>query len=171
MLKHSKTKHWKSIRAKAMLRAKGICERCGRKKRLYAHHKTYEREGEELLEDILMVCSQCHSIIHLYDDSTEQKKKQKTGSLYLRLKEELETRGVSQSEFARRNGWKKQFINRLCRERIVSLNMATLDSLCDALNCQPGDLLIRIKENNGRTPFTSAMAQKESQNRNKQFPN
>lgn len=41
-----------------------LCNREGDSSTLHAHHRTYERLGEELPEDITILCSKCHAKFH-----------------------------------------------------------------------------------------------------------
>ena len=45
-------------------RARGRCELCGRKGK-QVHHKTYYRIGNELPEDLLYLCLDCHEYQHV----------------------------------------------------------------------------------------------------------
>ena len=45
--------------------ARGCCETCGERRRLEAHHTTYEREGREYADDLRMVCRDCHRRAHV----------------------------------------------------------------------------------------------------------
>jgi hypothetical protein len=40
------------------------CHCCNRRASLALHHLTYERLGEELMKDLVWVCSRCHGLIH-----------------------------------------------------------------------------------------------------------
>ena len=40
------------------------CERCGSKKDLQVHHKTYKRKGHELPGDVELLCKTCHEKEH-----------------------------------------------------------------------------------------------------------
>lgn len=56
---------WKKKAAEAKVRAKNRCQVCYRKGseiRLNAHHRTYCRLGQELPEDITVLCEECHEI-------------------------------------------------------------------------------------------------------------
>jgi len=55
---------WKARVTKVMLRANGICERCREHKAIHVHHLTYERVGEENLEDLQALCFDCHDDAH-----------------------------------------------------------------------------------------------------------
>lgn len=54
---------WERKRAWVFKRSKGKCERCG-KVAVQVHHKTYERLGYELPEDLMAVCMSCHGKEH-----------------------------------------------------------------------------------------------------------
>ena len=61
-------KQWDYIKADAKRRANGKCMICGKKTdRLEAHEKwSYnEKTQTQKLEDIVAVCSDCHSVIHI----------------------------------------------------------------------------------------------------------
>lgn len=51
---------WKQKRQEAIERALGKCQLCSSSHRLEAHHRTYERLGNELPEDITILCNACH---------------------------------------------------------------------------------------------------------------
>lgn len=61
-------KQWDFLRKDAKERAQGKCMICGRKTpRLEAHERwSYDEEnGIQKLEDIIAVCHDCHSVIHI----------------------------------------------------------------------------------------------------------
>lgn len=56
---------WRAKRALIVQRANGQCERCQKPtRRFQVHHKTYVRQGEELLSDLEALCAQCHMKHH-----------------------------------------------------------------------------------------------------------
>lgn len=57
---HFKSQYWKDICFSIKQRANNICEICRSEKIQNAHHTTYERFGNENLEDLLGVCLSCH---------------------------------------------------------------------------------------------------------------
>ncbi|HSZ58656.1 MAG TPA: HNH endonuclease signature motif containing protein [Tepidisphaeraceae bacterium] len=59
---------WAELRAEAIERAGGECERCGSTENLQVHHRTYRRLGQERLSDLECVCDECHREIHGVDD-------------------------------------------------------------------------------------------------------
>lgn len=55
---------WAAKRADCLARAGYRCEQCGLPYGLTAHHRTYERLGHELPEDLVCLCRDCHRKIH-----------------------------------------------------------------------------------------------------------
>lgn len=62
--KYWKTKHWKKIKKEYNKKYKRECAVCGRKgEGLHLYHKTYDRIGNERLEDLEYLCKECYSNI------------------------------------------------------------------------------------------------------------
>ncbi len=70
--------HWKAFRKIALEAQRSrlgfnVCERCPKNankkslNELHVHHLTYERLGNEAVDDVEIVCSECHDKIHLRD--------------------------------------------------------------------------------------------------------
>jgi uncharacterized protein with PIN domain len=59
-----KTEHWRELRADASTKAGHRCQVCNKKGLIDVHHRTYERLGAEKLEDVIVLCRECHSIFH-----------------------------------------------------------------------------------------------------------
>lgn len=60
-----RTDAWKNLRFKVLERDKYTCQCCGIDfGPLYVHHLTYERLGNELLEDLITLCEDCHKLQH-----------------------------------------------------------------------------------------------------------
>jgi 5-methylcytosine-specific restriction endonuclease McrA len=55
---------WKDKRAKVLARAKNLCEGCAEKPATEVHHLTYANVGNELLFELVALCSGCHSRSH-----------------------------------------------------------------------------------------------------------
>lgn len=51
---------WRSRRLLALHRASSKCEECGSEDRLHVHHLTYRNFGNELPEDLQVLCESCH---------------------------------------------------------------------------------------------------------------
>ena len=60
-----KTPEWDNTRKKTLRRAGYKCQLCNKDKTtLNVHHKTYERIGEELPGDLIVLCNGCHAKFH-----------------------------------------------------------------------------------------------------------
>jgi len=55
---------WRLQRAATLRRAGGRCQACNKEKKLYVHHRTYERRGDEAADDLLALCFECHAAVH-----------------------------------------------------------------------------------------------------------
>lgn len=55
---------WAAKRLGALERAGCKCQLCRSDKRLHVHHNTYERIGDELPEDLIVLCKRCHKFYH-----------------------------------------------------------------------------------------------------------
>ena len=71
--KYLETPHWKAFQKQVYEEQRrrlghNRCERCPdagpMKETLHVHHLTYERLGQELLSDVLIICRDCHKRIH-----------------------------------------------------------------------------------------------------------
>lgn len=58
------SQHWFRMRRQAVKKARKRCNRCGSKKQLNVHHKTYDRVGCEMLSDLEVLCRSCHAAEH-----------------------------------------------------------------------------------------------------------
>src|SRR5204863_263367 len=58
------TDHWKKQREDALKRAFRRCAVCNSDKSLHVHHRTYERLGCELPNDLTVLCDDCHELFH-----------------------------------------------------------------------------------------------------------
>ena len=56
--------HWKQFAADAKERAGNRCQLCNSDGELHTHHRTYDRLGEELPEDVVVLCADCHAKFH-----------------------------------------------------------------------------------------------------------
>jgi 5-methylcytosine-specific restriction endonuclease McrA len=55
---------WRRKRAKALRHHGERCRTCGAVDRLSVHHKTYARLGHERMDDLEVLCVDCHAIEH-----------------------------------------------------------------------------------------------------------
>lgn len=61
---HLESPEWQALRARLIPARGKKCEQCGNPERLTLHHITYERLGEELDDDLLVLCWSCHDALH-----------------------------------------------------------------------------------------------------------
>lgn len=58
---------WKKLRQRALRRFRNscaVCNRDGNETTLEAHHRTYQRFGQEDLQDLTVLCHSCHRTFH-----------------------------------------------------------------------------------------------------------
>jgi hypothetical protein len=78
--------HWQELRKQKLEEQRSrlgynCCEKCGerqpvpptRETALHLHHLTYERLGEERLEDVLVICPHCHKKEHAGDGKPDSR--------------------------------------------------------------------------------------------------
>lgn len=66
-----KSDHWRAFRQEAISRAGGVCGHClNRRPDLHVHHLTYERRGSEHIKDVMVLCGECHRLVHGDDPLT-----------------------------------------------------------------------------------------------------
>lgn len=59
--RHITSKKWQRFKRRVKLSRGECCERCGAASvGLEVHHVTYERLGNELPSDVLVLCHRCH---------------------------------------------------------------------------------------------------------------
>ncbi len=65
---YRRTPEWRSRRNQALIRAGNRCEICSTHRTsdnpLDAHHNSYDRFGDELLVDLVVLCRCCHDLYH-----------------------------------------------------------------------------------------------------------
>lgn len=66
-----KTDHWVSMRKYMLKKAHYKCQLCGNKQELHVHHRTYENRGNELPQDLIVLCASCHRKFHNIPESEE----------------------------------------------------------------------------------------------------
>ncbi|WP_168582786.1 helix-turn-helix domain-containing protein [Gephyromycinifex aptenodytis] len=72
--------------------------------------------------------------------------------IVVRIDVELARRKMSVTEFAERVGITPANVAVLKNGRAKAVRLSTLESMCEVLNCQPGDLLEWIPETADRQP-------------------
>jgi len=68
----------------------------------------------------------------------------------IRLNELLEDKGRTLYWLAKQSGVRYATIWNLSRGEVGRLSVDALDRICEALDCQPGDLLIRVANKKAR---------------------
>lgn len=63
-IRYLKSVHWIKTRWFVLKYVRSLCERCGGIYKLNVHHKTYEHLGHEKLEDLEVLCRECHARQH-----------------------------------------------------------------------------------------------------------
>lgn len=64
--------HWKSVRVATLERYEGKCAlNINHDDAIHIHHRTYERLGEELPEDVIPLCASCHAKFHDKENCNE----------------------------------------------------------------------------------------------------
>jgi len=58
------TEHWQKVRDYALERAEHRCQVCNASGELHTHHRTYDRRGEEMPSDVIVLCAGCHKLFH-----------------------------------------------------------------------------------------------------------
>ena len=58
------SEEWQAMRAAAMRYYDNRCALCNGRDSLHVHHRTYERLGQERVNDLIVLCDSCHSRHH-----------------------------------------------------------------------------------------------------------
>jgi putative transcriptional regulator len=67
------------------------------------------------------------------------------GMIMIRLNEILEERGQTVYWLWKQTGIRYATVWQMNKGEIARLNLDALDRICEALECQPGDLLVRVE--------------------------
>lgn len=63
---------WRELRVQALKRDKYTCQMCGTGKNVQVHHVNYKNLGTaQELEDVVTLCDDCHSKVHVKDKAKE----------------------------------------------------------------------------------------------------
>lgn len=57
------SREWAVLREEVRKRSKNTCERCYKNPQQAVHHKTYERVGNEHMDDLQAICTPCHEFL------------------------------------------------------------------------------------------------------------
>lgn len=67
------SEEWRKKREEAFLCYGRLCLVCKAENKLHVHHKTYTNLGNELMEDLAVLCESCHDRLHTDFDAYKQK--------------------------------------------------------------------------------------------------
>lgn len=74
--------HWKKFRSMALEYYGNKCMQCGTEDAIFdIHHLTYERLGEELFDDVAVLCRDCHMALHAEKNKPCQHEKKNRGTV------------------------------------------------------------------------------------------
>lgn len=59
-----RTVHWSCVRHRALKAAEWRCQECGARYGLEVHHLHYDTIGRETLDDVAVLCEECHEAKH-----------------------------------------------------------------------------------------------------------
>lgn len=59
-----KTPHWHELKSRKLKIAGFKCQLCNAKQSLEVHHRSYANLGNEPLEDLIVLCRNCHEVFH-----------------------------------------------------------------------------------------------------------
>jgi len=85
------TEHWKILAEETKRLAGYRCQVCNSNDDLHAHHRTYERRGDELQSDLICLCKKCHELFHR-KRSTVDKSKNEYKGIYIHWDEDYDER-------------------------------------------------------------------------------
>ena len=71
------------------------------------------------------------------------------GNIILRLDRMMAERKISLNELAERVGITNVNLSKIKTGKVQAIRFSTLAAICEALNCQPGDILEYEKVNDG----------------------
>jgi hypothetical protein len=59
-----KSEEWQAKRKQALAYAENRCQLCNGDGELHVHHRTYDRRGAEMPQDLIVLCKDCHEKFH-----------------------------------------------------------------------------------------------------------
>lgn len=71
------TPEWRAKRDQALERDDYHCRACNGDEKLHVHHRTYERRGNEDLNDLTTLCEECHGRFHCKTNQAEPRIEQR----------------------------------------------------------------------------------------------
>lgn len=74
-------------------------------------------------------------------------------AIIVRLDRTMADRKISSRDLAEKLGIAESNLSRLKTGKVSAVRFSTLEAICKALSCQPGDILEYIPDNEARTLF------------------
>lgn len=62
--RYMESKRWATKRKRILAQRGSACYACGSQRKPCLHHRTYERLGDELPQDLVVLCEFCHNEAH-----------------------------------------------------------------------------------------------------------
>ena len=72
-----RTPEWQRTRRAKLEQVGNRCRRCGADRKLHVHHLTYDHVGHEWLDELVVLCSWCHSDTHGERDQQRRRKRRR----------------------------------------------------------------------------------------------
>jgi hypothetical protein len=63
-VQHLNSKEWQIIR-RSLIRRRQRCEGCRMTDNLQVHHGSYKHVGDERFNELFLLCSDCHNVLHI----------------------------------------------------------------------------------------------------------
>lgn len=71
------TPHWKRVRRAAYGKFGRVCFACGtEEKTIHVHHLSYKNRGQENMDDLMLLCKDCHKMVHEVMRNCEERDKE-----------------------------------------------------------------------------------------------
>ncbi len=94
--------HWRKKRRELFEKTGKFCHLCYAKKNLLVHHKNYKRLYNELLTDIIVICTRCHRKIH-FRNKINKRTFSEASKIYNKLYRSMRAKIVYKPKFADRD--------------------------------------------------------------------
>jgi 5-methylcytosine-specific restriction endonuclease McrA len=69
------TPHWERVKKSAYGRFGKVCFSCSKTRKIEVHHLSYKNRGCENMEDLMLLCEDCHEMVHETMLQCEESKK------------------------------------------------------------------------------------------------
>lgn len=122
-LRHLNSAKWKGIQQEVLARSGYRCKGCGTTKRLQVHHLVYTRFGNEDIDDLIVLCKDCHWKAH----HKSKRRSSRYQLTHVKRSAKESSRSLSKSEeLAAENEWLHQVFERNRRNREATRRKAMM---------------------------------------------